>query len=87
MPSGGSVPIITCMHLFLPTIKPYVKPSFINPALLEDQNIPLERLLEDEAAGMAFPLDAKYFDDFPLIYNEPVLGPSDKAGRHAVPQT
>ena len=45
----------------------YCKPSFINPKLLEDQSIPLERVLEDEAAGMAFPLDAKYFDDFPVI--------------------
>ena len=58
-----------------------MKPGFINPGLLEDQNISLDRLLEGEAAGMAFPLDAKYFDDFPLIYNEPALGPSDKAGR------
>ena len=63
------------------TLFRYVKPGFINPALLEEQSIPLERLLENEAAGMAFPLDAKYFDDFPLIYGEPVLGPSDKAGR------
>ena len=59
----------------------FVKPSFINPALLEEQNIPLEKLLEDEAAGMAFPLDAKYFDDFPLIYGEPVLGPADREGQ------
>ena len=43
------------------TLFRYVKPGFINPALLEEQNIPLERLLESEAAGMAFPLDAKYF--------------------------
>ena len=50
-------------------------------SLLEQQNVSLERLLENEAAGMAVPLDAKYFDDFPLIYGEPVLGPSDKAGR------
>lgn len=42
-----------------------------NPGLLEDQNIPL---LEDEAAGMAFPLDAKYFYDCPLIIIW--LGPS-----------
>ena len=45
----------------------YCKPSFINPKLLEDQSIPLEKLLEDETAGMAFPLDAKYCDDFPVI--------------------
>ena len=25
-------------------------------------------------------MDAKYFDDFPLIFNEPVLGQSDIAG-------
>ena len=63
------------------TLFRFVKPGFINPDLLEQQNIPLERLLEDEAAGMAFPLDAKYFDDFPLVHDEPKLGPSDKAGR------
>ena len=32
-----------------------------------DQNISLEKVLEDEAAAMAFSLDAKYFDDFPVI--------------------
>ena len=56
-----------------------MKPSFIKHALLEYQYISLDRLLEDKAAGKAFHLDAKYFDQFPLIYNEPVLGPSDKA--------
>ena len=30
---------------------------------------------------MAFPLDANYFNDFPLVHGEPVLGPSDVAGR------
>ena len=45
----------------------YCKPSFINPKLLEDQSISLEKLLEDEAVAMAFPLDGKYFDDFPVI--------------------
>ena len=63
------------------TLLRYAKPSFINPALLEDQNIPLEKLLEDEAAGMAFPLDAKYFEEFPLIYNEELFTAADKAGR------
>ena len=63
------------------TLLRFVKPSLLNPNLLEKQDIPLERLLEGEAAGMAFPLDAKYFDDFPLIFNESVLGPSDIAGR------
>ena len=49
------------------TLMRYCKPSFINPKLLEDQSISLEKLLEDEAAAMAFPLDAKYFDNFPVI--------------------
>ena len=49
------------------TLMRYCKPSFINPKLLEDQSISLEKLLEDEAAAMAFPLDVKYFDDFPVI--------------------
>ena len=35
-------------------------------------------LLDDEAAGMAFPLDAKYFDDFPIIHEHTC---SDVAGR------
>ena len=48
----------------------YCKPSFINPSLLKDQSISLEKLLEDEAAGMAFPLDAKCFDDFPIIHKD-----------------
>ena len=53
----------------------HVKPSFINPTLLENQNIPLETVLEDETAGMAFPLDAT-----PLYRGEPILDPTDKAG-------
>ena len=60
------------------TLFRYCKPSFINPKLLEDQSISLEKLLEDEAAGMAFPLDGKYFDDFPVIRKDMH---SDVAGR------
>ena len=58
-----------CNHLYSTFFAQYetLKPSFINPKLLEDQSISLEKLIEDEAAGMAFPLDAKYFDDFPVI--------------------
>ena len=67
------------------TLLRYVKPSFINPNLLENQNIPLETLLGDEVAGMAFPLDATYFDNFPLYHGEPILDPSDKAG-HQFPK-
>ncbi len=47
-----------------------VKASFVNPELLERQDIPLDQLLEDEAIGMAFPVDARYFDQFPLIFDD-----------------
>ena len=60
----------------------YYKPSFINPKLLEDQSISLEKLLEDEAAGMAFPLDANYFNDFPVIRGNMH---EDIAGRVSIP--
>lgn len=60
------------------TLMRYCKPTFINPKLLEDQSIPLEKVLEDEAAGMAFPLDANYFDNFPVIWGDIN---SDVAGR------
>ena len=60
------------------TLFRFAKPAFINPVLLEKQSIPLDRLLEEEAVGMAFPIDATYFDQFPLIFDE---GLSDIAGR------
>ena len=60
------------------TLFRFAKPAFINPVLLEKQSIPLDRLLEEEAVGMAFPVDATYFDQFPLIFDE---GLSDIAGR------
>ena len=60
------------------TLFRYCKPSFIKPKLLEDQSISLEKLLEYEAAGMAFPLDGKYFDDFPVIRKDMQ---TDVAGR------
>ena len=60
------------------TLLRYVKPEFINPSLLEDLNFPLEKVLEDEAAGLAFPLDAKYFDQFPIVSNDDT---GDIAGR------
>ena len=37
------------------------------------QNIPLERLLEEEAVGMALPVDATYFNQFPLIFDDGTL--------------
>ena len=48
-------------------IAPYVKPKFINPLLLEKHTL-LEEVLQDEAVGMAFPVDSKYFDQFPLVF-------------------
>ena len=73
------------------TLFRYVKPGFINPinpALLEDQKIPLKDILDKEAIGMAFPVDSSYFDKYPLVYNassEP--GTGDVAGRqHPRPQ-
>ena len=60
------------------TLIRYCKPTFINPRLLEDQNMPIEKVLEDEASVMAFPLDAKYFDKFPTIRTDM---DTDVAGR------
>lgn len=59
------------------TLLKYLKPSFINPTLLQEQNISLDQLLEDEAVGMAFPLDANYFDNFPAMtkdWSEDIAG-------------
>ena len=52
------------------TLFRYIKPAYVNPSLLDDQAITIDKLLEDEAIGMAFPVDATYFDNFPLIYAE-----------------
>ena len=49
----------------------FIKPGFVNPSLLEEQGITLDKILEDEAVGMAFPVDAKYFDGFPLTTTQP----------------
>ena len=46
----------------------YVKPKFISLLLLE-KHMPLEQVLQDEAVGMAFPVDSQYFDQFPLIFD------------------
>lgn len=45
----------------------YASPQFINHGLMEDHRMPLCDLLQDEATGMAFPVDARFFDDYPLI--------------------
>ncbi len=41
------------------TLFRYVKPGFANPELLEHREISQEELLEDEAVGIAFPVDAQ----------------------------
>ena len=38
----------------------------------------LEQILEDEVAGMAFPVDARFFDNYPLVFGKE----DDVAGRH-----
>ena len=58
-----------------------VKPGFINPVLLDNQKLSLKKLLEEEAIAMAFPVDSRYFDQFPLIYNTNFEGHGDVAGR------
>ena len=68
---GGCIRTITCIPPQYGTLFRYCKPSFINPTLLEDLNI---RVLEDEADGMAFPLDAKYFDDFQMDMHSDIAG-------------
>ena len=53
------------------TLFRFIKPGFVNPSLLEEQGITLDKLLDNEAVGMAFPVDAKYFDGFPLTTSQP----------------
>ena len=65
---------INCTFFLYETLLWFSKPAFINP-VLENQKIPLERLLEEEAVGIAFPINATYFDQFPLIFDD---GLSDK---------
>ena len=57
------------------TLFRFVRPQFINPVLLESQNMPLDQFLDDKAVGMAFPVDSRYVDDFPLIYQSKDVGP------------
>ena len=61
------------------TLFRYVKPQFgcINPELLAKSNLSLEQILEDEAAGMAFPVDARFFDNYQLVFDKE----DDVAGR------
>ena len=54
------------------TLFRYVKPQFgcINPELLAKSNLSLEQILEDEVAGMVFPVDARFFDNYPLVFGK-----------------
>ena len=54
------------------TLFRYVKPQFgcINPEILAKANLSLEQILEDEVAGMAFPVDARFFDNYPLVFGK-----------------
>ena len=57
----------------------YIKPQFgcINPEIIAKVNLSLEQILEDEVAGMAFPIDARFFDNYPLVFGKE----DDVAGR------
>ena len=61
------------------TLFRYVKPQFgcINPDVLANSNMSLEQILEDEVTGMAFPVDARFFDNYPLVFAKE----DDVAGR------
>ena len=61
------------------TLFQYMKPQFacVNPEVLVKANLSLEKILEDEVAGMAFPVDARFFDDYSLVFGEE----DDMAGR------
>ena len=41
-----------------------------NFAILADITVIISLLLQEEAVGMAFPIDASYFDQFPLIHDD-----------------
>ena len=69
----------TCFTLPLPPLQPTVRPSeALVPVGLEDLKNPLEKVFKDKAAGLAFPFDAKYFDQCPLVSND---NTADIAGR------
>ena len=61
------------------TLFRFVKPQFgcINPDILTKTNLSLEKILEDEIVGMAFPIDARFFDNYPLVFGKE----DDIAGR------
>ena len=54
------------------TIYRYFRPDIVNPEVLK---LDEDKILEDEAVGMAFPVDSNYFDQYAAIY-----GDADVAG-------
>ena len=52
----------------------YLRPDIVNPELLD---LNQDTILEDDAMGMAFPVDSTYFDKF-----SPLYGNLDMAGIH-----
>ena len=54
------------------TLFHYVKPQFgcINSENLAKANLSLEQILEDEVAGMAFPVDTRFFDNYSLVFGK-----------------
>ena len=54
------------------TIYQYFRPEIVNPEVLKLNE---DKILEDEAVGMAFPVDSNYFEQYAAIY-----GDADVAG-------
>ena len=54
------------------TIYRYFRPDIVNPEVLK---LDEDKILEDEAVGMAFPVDSNYFEQYAAIY-----GDADVAG-------
>ena len=48
------------MHNYYENLFRFVKPGFVNPGLLDRTDISIE---------MTFPVDNKFFDQYPLIYD------------------
>lgn len=49
----------------------------VSTEVLAKVNLSLEQILKDEVAGMAFPVDARFFDSYPLVFGKE----EDAAGR------
>ena len=49
------------------TIYRYFRPEIVNPEVLKLNE---DKILEDEAVGMAFPIDSNYFEQYAAIYDD-----------------